>query len=99
MEFTPEQIEIIENLGSINYTVRQIAMYLDISADLLFSEYANKDSLFAYHYDRGKLIASADVDTRLLTDAKNGNLTATALFKKAEKATRINNLKDELFGH
>ncbi|MEI6061154.1 MAG: hypothetical protein WCR72_10620 [Bacteroidota bacterium] len=99
MEFTPEQIEIIENLAGINYTIRQLAMYLDLSEALLYTEYANKDSLLAYHYDRGKLIASADIDMSLLKDAKNGNLTAAAMFKKSEKATRINNLKNELFGN
>ena len=98
MEFTPEQHEIIENLAGINYTIKQIAMYFDISPVLLYNEYDNKDSEFSYHFDRGRLMASADVDMKLLSDAKSGNLTAAAMFKKAEKASKINNLKTELFG-
>jgi molybdenum cofactor biosynthesis enzyme len=98
MEFTEEQHLIVENLAGINYTVRQIAMYLDVSVQLLYNEYEDKESEFAYHFDRGKLMASADVDMKLLTSAKDGNLTAAAMFKKAEKESRINNLKTELFG-
>ena len=98
MEFTPEQFETIEQLAGINYTIRQIAMYFDVSPQLLHNEYSDKESEFAYHFDRGRLMASADVDMKLLEAAKNGNLTASAQFKKAEKAARINNLKHELFG-
>ena len=98
MEFTQEQFETIENLAGINYTIRQLAMYFDISAQLLYNEYENKESEFAYHFDRGRLMASADVDMQLLKDAKAGNMTAAAMFKKAEQASRINNLKNELFG-
>jgi hypothetical protein len=43
-------------------------------------------------------MATADVDMQLLKDAKDGNLTAAAMFKKSEKESRINNLKNELFG-
>jgi len=98
MEFTPEQFEVIENLAGINYNIKQVAMYFDVSPQLLHNEYADKESEFTYHYDRGRLMASADVDMKLLTDAKNGNLTAAAMFKKAETSSRINNLKQELFG-
>ena len=98
MEFTPEQFETIESLAGINYTIRQIAMYFGISAQLLYNEYEDKESEFTYHFDRGVLMASADVDMKLLSAAKEGNLTAAAMFKKAEKESRINNLKNELFG-
>jgi molybdenum cofactor biosynthesis enzyme len=98
MEFTEEQLLIVENLAGINYTIRQIAMYFDVSSTSLHNEYQDKKSEFAYHFDRGKLMASADVDMKLLTSAKDGNLTAAAMFKKAEKESRINNLKNELFG-
>lgn len=98
MEFTAEQLETIESLAGINYTIRQIAMYFDVTPQLLYNEYEDKESEFAYHFDRGRLMASADVDMQLLKDAKSGNLTAAAMFKKAEKSSRINNLKAQLFG-
>ena len=48
MEFTPEQINTIERLAGMNYTIRQVAMYFDINPDLLYLEYNNKESEFAY---------------------------------------------------
>lgn len=98
MEFTPEQFDIIEKLAGINYTIRQIAMYFDVPPNSLHSLYDDKESEFAYRFDRGRLMASADVDMKLLDAAKDGNLTASALYKKAERVSRINNLKHELFG-
>ena len=98
MEFTPEQFQTIEQLAGINYTIRQIAMYFDVSPQLLYNQYEDKESEFAYHFDRGILMASADVDMKLLSAAKDGNLTASAQFKKAQQESKINRLKHELFG-
>ena len=43
MEFTPEQFEVIENLAGINYNIKQVAMYFDVSPQLLHNEYADKE--------------------------------------------------------
>lgn len=98
MEFTQQQKDDIEKLAGLNYTVKQVAMYLDISSTQLYNEYENHESEFYYHYERGKLIVAADVDKSLIDDAKDGNLTAIAILKKAQKSNRLNNLKNELFG-
>jgi hypothetical protein len=98
MLLTEEQLQKVEELAGCNYTVRQIAMFLDIPVDELYEHYQDIESEFRYHYDRGQLINHAEVDIKLLQDAKAGNLTASAQFKKAAKLTRLNNLKHELFG-
>ena len=98
MLLTEEQLKEVEELAGCNYTVRQIAMYLDIDTRELYEMYQDNDSEFRYHYDRGQLISHAQVDKKLLNDAKEGNLTATAQFKKLSKQNRLNNLKHELFG-
>lgn len=98
MEFTQEQIKAIENLAGAAYTIKQVAMYLDIQADLLHEEYQDDDSAFRFHYDRGRLLKHAEVDIKLVGDAISGNLTATAIYKKTVKQNRLNNLKNELFG-
>jgi predicted transglutaminase-like protease len=97
MEFTEEQIKIIEDLAGLNYMIRQVAMYLDLPVEDIYAEYQDPDSRFRYHYDRGQLFNKAVVGQKLLNDAKAGNLTASALFTKAAKQNRINNLKHELF--
>lgn len=98
MQLTDKQKADIERLGAINYTLKQVAMYLGIRHDAVLEEYQNEDSDFRYHYDRGQLIAQADIDTEVMKSAKDGNLTATAIYKKSEKQNRLNNLKYELFG-
>lgn len=98
MQLTDKQKADIERLGAINYTLKQVAMYLGIRHDAVLEEYQNEDSDFRYHYDRGQLIAQADIDTEVMKSAKDGNLTATAIYKKSEKQNRLNNLKNELFG-
>lgn len=98
MEFTVEQFDIIRQLAGINYTVRQVAIYFGIEVNSLFLQYQDKDSEFYQNFERGRLMASADVDMKLLNDAKGGNLSANAQYKKAAKAAQLANLKDELFG-
>lgn len=97
MTFSDEQKETIERLASI-YEIRQIAMYMGISVQLLYNEYEDKESEFTYLFDRGKLIANVDVNMKLFEDAKAGNLTATSQYKKSERETKLNEMKHELFG-
>lgn len=96
MDFTDEQIEQIEKLAGINYTVRKIAMYLDIPARILQREFEDSESTFRYHYDRGRLVAQADVDMDLLNSAKTGNMTAKQQFEKIRQARHFENIRDQL---
>jgi len=98
MLLTEEQLNEVEQLAGCNYTVRQIAMYFDLDLKLLYAWYQDEESEFRYHYDRGQLISNFEVDKKLLEDAKAGNLTATAQFKKISRENQLNNLKHELFG-
>ena len=98
INLTPETIEEIESLAANNYTVRQVAMFLDIPYNLLQLEFDNIDSEFRYHYDRGRLYVNALVDIKLSSLAQGDNLTAVQIFKKSQKETTLNNLKYELFG-
>jgi hypothetical protein len=98
MEFTDENYETIRKLAGCNYSVRQIAVYFGVENDELQLLYDNTDSEFRKTYIRGRLMATAEIDMKLLDDAKAGNLTASLQYKKASKAAQLANLKDELFG-
>jgi hypothetical protein len=98
VEFTVEIYETVIKLAGCNYTVRQMAIYFGIDVEILQNEYDNKDSDFYKNYQRGRLMAQAEIDMKLLDDAKAGNLTATLQHKKAAKAAQLAQLKDELFG-
>lgn len=96
MDLTPEQIEEIEMLAGINYTVRKIAMYLDIPPKELQKEFENKESIFRYHYDRGKLISQAQIDMANMQRAKGGNQTAIQQFEKIRQNRHFETMRDQL---
>lgn len=98
MKFTDEQIKEIESLAGINYSVKQIAMYFDMDQKELQVEFEIPDSEFRYHYDRGQLIAQAEIDKANLESAKKGNITAQQRYDKKIRELRIKQAKERIFG-
>jgi len=96
MTFTDEQIKEIERLAAINYTVKQIALYLDVIPWQLQREFDNRESTFRYHYDRGRLISQAKIDMALLESAEKQNMTAISQFEKIRTLRHFENLRDQL---
>lgn len=98
MELTDKQKQDIETMGAINYSLKRIALYLGLNVNDVFNEFKDENSDLRYYFDRGQLMAQTAVDTEVLKSAKDGNLTATQIYKRSEKQNRLNNLKNELFG-
>ena len=98
IEFSDEQYKEVEELAGINYSVKNIAMYLGVDAALLQKEFDFPDSKLKYHYNRGRLIAQAIIEKKNKKNAEEGNTTAVQIFNKNTKETRLNQLKNELFG-
>ncbi len=98
MELTDKQKADIERMGAINYSLKHVALFLGFDQEAVIKEYQDEESDLRYHYERGQLMAQADIDTEIMKSAKDGNLTATQIYKKSEKQNRLNNLKHELFG-
>ena len=98
MQLSEKQKADIERMGAINYSLKRVAIYLGFKVDDVIEEYQNEDSDLRYHYERGQLMAQADIDFEVMKSAKDGNLTATQIYKRTEKQNRLNNLKHELFG-
>lgn len=98
MKFTEEQVNEIEDLAAVNYTIRQIAMYLDIPLCDITSEFDNPESEFRYHYERGQLIAQFKIDKANLDSAKKGNITAQQRYDKKVKENRLRQAKERIFG-
>ena len=97
MQLSPEQFNDIEQLAAINYSVRQIAMYLDVDYTLFHRAFSEPDSMVRYHYDRGKLITQAEIDKANLKRAKDGNMTSIQHWKKDATAQNLENLKKQVF--
>ena len=98
VELTVEECQQVEELAGINYTVKQIAMYFDIKPNLLQKEFDNLESKFRFHYERGRLISRAKIEKKTMKNAEEGNTTAAQIYTKNIIASRLNNLKHELFG-
>lgn len=96
MTLNSEQLKQVEKLASLNYTIRQVAMYLDIPVSELYKEFNNEESEFRYHYDRGKLISQAEIDMSIVESATGGSITAQQQFEKIRQARHFENLRDKM---
>ncbi len=95
-KFTDEQLNELEDLAALNYTIRQIAMYFDIPPKQLYQEFENDDSVLKYHYLRGQLVAQAQIERANLQSAKTGNATATARYDKKYKENKYQQAKERI---
>lgn len=98
MEFTPQQINDIERLAGAGYTIHKVAMYLDVPPRDLLAEYANEESVFRYHYDRGVVLSEAAVALKLQESAEKGNITAIQQMDAIRLEQRKRNLRIKIFG-
>ena len=97
MELSPAQYKDIEQLAAINYSVKQIAMYLDVDYTQFQKAFNHPDSPVRYHYDLGKLVTQAEIDKANLKRAKDGNMTSIQQWKKDANSQKIENLKKQVF--
>jgi hypothetical protein len=97
MNLTPEQIDELEKLAGLGYTFKQIALYFNFDYNDVIREYADTNSVFRHHYDRGLLISNALIDMKNLELAKTGNLTASAIIAKKLKDSKFQTIKDRIF--
>ena len=96
MNFTDQQIEEIEKLSALNYTVKNIAVYLNIRIVDLQNEFDIKESVFRYHYFRGPLVSQANIDIQVVNSAEKGNLTAIQRNDRSRVITNFINIRDSL---
>jgi hypothetical protein len=96
MELTKEQIKAIEELAATNWDPEKIAHYLDVDREEFLMEFHNPESELRYRYDRGQLIAQADIDRSNLKRARDGNLTSIAQYKKDFRFRQIDNAKKKV---
>lgn len=98
MNLTDEQIQQIETLSGLNYSIAEIAMCLGVDEIEFLYESELPGSKLKYHINRGKLLIRGQVDIELVNSAKNGNITAIQTLekkKRREELDRIFNKIDE----
>ena len=96
MQLSPEQLQSVSDLAAISYTNEEISLYLDVDPIEFEAEFSREDSALRYHYDRGILMAKAEIDMANLKRAKDGNLTSIQQWKKDAHFQKIENYKKQL---
>ena len=92
------QYEIIEQMAACNFPVRHIAVYLDLDVDVFVEEYNDTSSEVYQRYQKGVLQSSFEINMKLDSAARNGNITSMQQFEKHKKSVRAENLKEKFFG-
>lgn len=91
-----DQIEVVEELAALNYTPKELAMYLNVDLESFMKEWNNKESTLRYHYDKGILQAKAEIELACLEAAKGGYITQAQRFDKILEANKFEKEKQSL---
>ena len=93
VRLSQEEFEKIEDLAACNYRPAQIAKYLDVPRADFLAAFHKPNHLVRFHYDKGQLVADADINMKALETAKAGNLTAMQIYQKNRETVSLENLK------
>jgi hypothetical protein len=99
MKLLEEDLQQIEELAGCHYGPREIAVYLGAPVKLFMEAWLDKGSAIRESYDRGLLIAQAEIDLATLKSAKGGNLTAAQIWANRNKEQEFENIKNEILYH
>ena len=103
MELSADQVKTVEILAGNQFSPGQIAMIMNLPkeeftrlCDLMETDPDYKPGHVKFHYDRGILIAKAEVDKGTLKRAKDGNQTSIQQFKKDSWQQKIESEKQKI---
>lgn len=97
LKLSQEEYETIENLAACNYTPSECAIYLDCDKKEFLKQYYKPESLVRFHYNKGILTASFEVNNKMLENAKSGNITAAQEITKAQEKRLFENHKMRIY--
>ena len=99
LKFTEEEYTNIHDLAAVNYSLPQIALYLDVDKKAFIEIWNDKESEVRKAYERGKLVSQFNIMNKQKELAESGNITAAQIFLKESKEIEIINTRNKcLFG-
>lgn len=98
IQLTDEQKNELVTLGELQWEEDNIAAFFGWDRKALHREMADPDSEISMLYLRGSLQAKFQLEYRLLTDARGGNLTAAKQFSDLMRDRSFKMSKLDLFG-
>lgn len=90
-ELTPEQLQQVEDFASLFYSLRDIAIILEVDEAELKLQYQDKTSQVYKRYHKGFLISDCEIRKSEISLAKRGSTPAQESVKKYVNEARINN--------
>jgi len=89
--------ETVERLSAVNYSFKEMAIYLGMKKSAFVKEATTEDSPIWTAIQKGRLQSQFEIDDKLAQNAKSGNITAAQIYKKSAEDKRIENLKAQIF--
>lgn len=96
MKLSEEELDQISQLAACHYSAKEIAVFLQAPVKAFLLAWNNADSAIRQAYDRGQLIAKAEIDMATLQSAKGGNLTAAQIWAKRNQEQEFEDLKNTI---
>jgi len=95
--FDSEQIEDLERLSALGYSIEEMAMYFNCPLDDFKHDAKTEGCTINYHIQRGKMTIKANAAIRLMTSAEGGNITAIQQLAKVQKERDYKDLLTQLY--
>lgn len=95
--FDMEQLEDLERLAALGYSVDEMAMYFNCPVDDFKHDAKTDGCTINYHIQRGKMTIKANAAMKLMQSAESGNITAAQQLAKQQKERDYKDLLTQLY--
>jgi hypothetical protein len=96
MNLIDQDIQTIEELAGLQYSWREIAVYLGVNKVKFKAVWSDPDSQLREAYDRGRLVCNTDIQIQLQKNAMAGNITAIQMYEKNRDARKAEDEKERI---
>lgn len=91
MKLTTDQLDEIESLAAIFYSIKEIALIMELPHVELMEEFRQEDSDVSKRYNKGFLTTDAEIRISEIGLAKRGSTPAQASAAKYKLAAKTDN--------
>ena len=97
-DLKPDQVRELQRFGALGWTPRDIAISMGLDIEQFSAEYKDPDSIVSLAITVGRLQAQAEVSTKVLENAKRGNLPSILHLEKIRREKNFQTSKLDIFG-
>lgn len=95
---TTESVQELQRYGALEWNPRDIAISMGFDIDQFTAEYKDPDSIVSLAITRGRLQAQAVISTKVLDNAKLGDLPSILHLEKIRREKTFQTSKLDIFG-